>query len=119
MRVLIAFFLLSGFAQADLRTVEAPLPETNQSHQSGHLYQTIEGTGLPVLVERTGTATANLSNLNGSLMTITGGNANITGVVWVANDAQNKLGGAVMRGLTIEGAARSIQNHIGGMFISQ
>jgi hypothetical protein len=116
MKVLLLTLFVSGLAQADLRTGDpVPVP----GHQTGDLYQTVEGSGLPGLVNRTGRATGELANINGAIQTITGGGAHITPAVSAANNAQNQLGSGVMRLLQIEGAARSIPNHVGRVFGTQ
>lgn len=119
MKVLLLALFLSDVAQGDLRTDDDPVSVPRQSNQVGNLYQTIESTGLTEIVTRTGNATGELTNINGAVQTITGGEVNITPAVIAANTAQNQLSGGVMRLLNIEGAARSIQNHIGGMFRRQ
>lgn len=119
MKVLLLTLLVTGLAQADLRTVNDPVPAQKPHSQTGNLYQTVEGSGLPELVSRTGNATGELTNINGAVQTITGGGVNITPAVSAANNAQNQLGDGVMRLLKIEGAARSIPNHIGRVFGTQ
>ena len=47
MKVLLLTLLVSGVAQADLRTVNDPVPAQKPHSQTGNLYQTVEGSGLP------------------------------------------------------------------------
>lgn len=108
--------VLANPVWADLQEASEPLPVTPERYDSGNIYGISEATGLPELLKYTGNATGELTNINGSIKTITGGWGNITGVVDAANQANNQFANVVNRGMNIEGATRSIGNHVSNMF---
>lgn len=113
MKCLPILLLIATPALADLQVNESPQQER---YDSGNIYSISEATGLPELLKYTGNATGELTNINGSIKTITGGWGNITGVVDAANQANNQFSNVVNRGMQVEGATRSIGNHIYNMF---
>ena len=108
--------LFSSVALADLEVAEQPRPAPQERYDSGNIYGMSEATGLPELLKYTGNATGELTNINGSIKTITGGGASITGAVNAANEANNQFANVVNRAMNIEGAARSMGNHVSNMF---
>jgi hypothetical protein len=101
---------------ADLEVAEE-LPQASQErYDTGNIYGISEATGVPELLKYTGNATANLSNINGAVMTTTMGAVNISPAVNWANQANNYLGTGVMQVLKTEGSVRSIPDHVFNMF---
>lgn len=100
---------------ADLEVAVEPRPVSQERHDSGNIYGIFEATGLPKLLKYTGKATGNLTNINGSIKTITGSGANITSAVNAANETNNQVSNIVNRGMNIEGATQSIGNHVSNM----
>lgn len=116
MKYLPILLLMSTPVCADLEVWEEPRPVSQERYDSGNIYGISEATGLPELLKYTGNATGELTNINGSIKTITGGVANINGAVNAANEVNNQFSNVVNRGMNIEGATRSMGNHVSSMF---
>lgn len=95
--LLVVALLLSGCMPQPIvqRTATAPLE--NAMQQYGYVNQ-------------------NLNNINGAVMTVSQGSANINGVVNPANQFGNTVGSGLMNLLRVQGALGSLPNMVGGLF---